>query len=330
MPYGLAAYSDIGVIVASEIVIQATSRIVLSSLPDKPNFNFDVHLVAGELLVQEDFTDSVTHDRDKLDPIFAQKSIGFLQRDFESAGSGLVELTCCCIERAVRAYDVSLGILRNDECLEQRRIFSSIEQPQWLDRINTGLGFALYTPVPQFGIGSRQVSNVYRYNGTFRRNHAEGYGRLTAENGRAYFGQVRDGNPNGYGVEVNQDGTILVGHFNPHERTLGALVSSDQAKLVVGAHGDRGVHGYARQLGLRDGIESVSGFWIDGELTHPVQTYADIYRSLNKKHSRIFKGTDYGRELDDKERDYSSKEDKNDREILACIQALLPLELPLR
>ena len=172
------------------------------------------------------------------------------------------------------------------ETLRPRGTSNWDRQPTWLDRINTGIGYALWLPVPLVGVGTRQISDQTTYSGIFRRDTAEGYGRIIWTNGDVYVEQVRDGWERGYGVKIFSDGRVLAGYHDHIYLALGASVSKTKDRIFVGTH-DRGqLTGYGRQIGVRNGVDSFTSLWSDrgpsDPLVFPPDTYAKIAKNYEE------------------------------------------------
>ena len=126
------------------------------------------------------------------------------------------------------------------------------------------------------GVGSRQLSDK-TYSGIFRRETAEGYGQIAWSNGDVYIGQVREGYEYGYGITTKLNGQIQVGYHRSRYPTLGIAISANKDRLLVGVHQWNGLAGFGRQIGLRNGLDSFSAFWIDGKPSEPIQQIPEIY-----------------------------------------------------
>lgn len=322
--YRIAAYSDAVNIIASEIVVQKTSGAIASSIPKLDGINFAVHVEAEGLLLKPDFTVQFAHEPQKLTAVHMLYDDRFIKREFESHGGALAEMTIPCTERGSDAFKTVEGILRYPEAKRQRRHRDWYDNTPWLSRINTGLGYALWRPVPDIGLGARSLSNVTSYNGIFRRETAEGYGRITWTNGDAYFGQVRDGWERGYGMKQFSDGTILVGYFNDMSLSLGVSVSPNRDRAFYGAH-DRGkLTGYGRQIGLRNGVGSASGFWQNGERSgKDISLHADVLAKNARRFSKVEGLEDMAREYQHKADEANADRDRFDGKVLKAVSEFI-------
>jgi len=318
--YRIAAYSDAVNIIASEIVVQKTSGAIASSIPQLDGINFAVHKEAEGLLLKPDFTVQFAHEPHKLTAVHMLYDDKFQKSEFESHGSALAEMTIPCTERGCDAFKIVEGILRYPEANHSRRRRDWYDNTPWLSRINTGLGYALWRPVSDIGLGARSLSNVTSYNGIFRRETAEGYGRISWTNGDAYFGQVRDGWERGYGMKQFSDGTVLVGYFNDMSLSLGVSVSPNRDRAFYGAH-DRGkLTGYGRQIGLRNGVNSTSGFWQDGKPSgKDISLHADVLAKNARRFSKVEGLEDMAREYQRKADEANADRDRFDREVLNAV-----------
>lgn len=286
--YRVAAYTDAFGIIASEIVVQKTSGTIANSIPQLDGINFAVHQEAERLILEPDFSVEIGHKPQKLTAVHLIQDESFLKSEFETHGSTLAEMTIPCCERGSVAFKAVERLLRYPECQQERRYRDWYDKTPWLDRLNTGLGYALWRPVPDIGLGTRRLSNVTHYNGIFRRETAEGYGRITWTNGDAYLGQVRGGWECGYGMKEFSDGTVLVGYFNDMSLSLGVSVSPNRDRAFYGAHSRGKLTGYGRQIGLRDGVDSMSGFWQDGKPSgESVSLRADVLAKNARRFSKI-------------------------------------------
>ena len=182
----VAAYSDAAGIIASEVVVQKISASTQAALPSVNGLNFQLIEKSESLLVHPDFSQRNAHDPSPLDPVLNRGDrSGFHKANFDSHGAVLFEMTATCIEGAVRAQRTALSLLDNSECDESRGTPVFGWEPNWLDRINIGLGYALWVPIPTIGVG-RGHSIYGEYKGTFRRDEAEGYGRIDFKDGAIY------------------------------------------------------------------------------------------------------------------------------------------------
>lgn len=262
----IAAYSDVAGILASEIFVERLSKESSDAIPRLDGINFALQQKAEALLLKPDFTVQIAHDPEVLQPYQIAKFRAFIDQEINTEGGSLAEMTAPCVERAVRADEAVQELLQHPECLQQRPSQRWERRKNWLDRVNTGLGYALWRPIPAIGLGARTISNKTSYNGIFRRNTAEGYGRLTWTNGDVYCGQVRKGTERGYGVKRFADGRMFFGYFNDFYLGLGVSISSQRDRAHYGAHREGRLTGYGRQIGLRAGVESLTGCWESGVL----------------------------------------------------------------
>lgn len=319
----ISAYSDAAGIIAGEIVVQKASRSVLSSIPEIDVMNFRLIEHAEGLVADPDFANHFVHDPSVLDPTRGQSD--FVSEDYESYGGALFDMVETCLLGARDAHRTVNDLLSNAECNVPRQTPALGWTPTWIDKINTGLGYALWLPTPVIGVGSGYAA-YGEYVGTYRRDDAEGYGKIKLRSGGTYFGQVRQGTPHGYGITKYPDGRVFAGYNTPHDRDLGVVVSANRDKAVIGAS-TRGIpKGYGRQIGLKNGVGSVSGFWYDGELSTEIPTqggvHRDQYESYKSSSLAHLMGDEYQKfvdELRERAELHGGAEDKIDARFLRLI-----------
>ena len=318
----IAAYSDAAGIVANEIVIQKISKSVQDDLPVIDGLNFVLVEKAEGLLLEPDFSFRNEHDPSPLDPVRNLHSRSdFHEKNFENYGLKLYMLTAKCIKGAVRVQQATLDLIANEECKEPRRTPALSWESTWLDRINTGLGYALWVPVPIIGVGSGYAT-YGPYVGTFRRDEAEGYGKIELDSKAIYVGQVRRGTPFGYGVVTYPDGTVFAGHNTPEDRDLGVVLPPTRDKAIIGASLYGRSRGFGRQIGLSKGVGSVSGFWRDGKLSLETPTLGSIHRRLRENYkSSLFAAMH--EELEENANSHGSEEDAIDGKFVNLIEEIL-------
>ena len=307
----IAAYSDAAGIIAGELTIQKISSSVRESLPHADGLNFKLIDEAEGLVLCPDFESRHEHDPAPLDPLQSYRT-EFAMDNFNSHGAKLYDLVHNCVEGAARAQKTTLKLLQNEECGEPRQSPMLGWNETWLDRINTGLGFALWVPVPTIGVGSG-IYGSGKYRGTFRRSEPEGYGIIEYHDGKTYIGQVRQAWPFGYGVTKYPDGRVFAGHNSLMHRDLGVVFSAKGDKAIFGASYSGRSQGFGRQIGLSEGVGSVSGFWDQGELSLESSTLGSIHRKNREKYRSSFFKTeewsDFQRKLEREAREHGSKED---------------------
>lgn len=281
----LAAYADVGEIIFNEIIVEIASGGIDAAIPTLDGTNFELQKTANNFLASPDFTNFLPHDPNLLTPIgMLSDKWSFIDREIETPGGPLADMVIPCLSRAMSAAASANRILSYPETLRPRGRFTLDQPTTFLDRVNTGLGFAIWRPVPLVGVGSRQISNLTSYSGIFRRETAEGYGRITWTNGDIYIGQVRNGWERGYGVKTFSDGRVFVGFHNDLYLALGASISAKKDRIFAGSHERGYLTGYGRQIGIRNGVDSFTAFWDDrgpgDRIPFRPDTYAEIARNF--------------------------------------------------
>jgi hypothetical protein len=267
----IAAYTTVGGIFASEIIVERVTETASNALPKLDGINFEVSKKSEELLFSPDFTVNMAHNPDILQPYGMLMNQDFIRRELATSGGELTELVHPCLGPAIHANRTVHEILTYPECMRERRTGRWGRRENWIDHFNTSLGYALWRPIPEIGLGARTISNLTFYNGIFRRDVAEGYGRIRWTNGDEYYGQVRDGWERGYGVKRFVNGTLLIGYFNDMHRSLGVSLTPQRDRALCGGHRDGMLDGYGRQIGIRNGTESVTAFWQRGTIMKPLE-----------------------------------------------------------
>lgn len=322
--YRIAAYSDALEIIASEIVVQNTSSSIASSIPQLDGINFTVYQETEGLLLKPDFTVEIAHMPQKLTALHMLHDDTFIMNEFESSGNALAKMTIPCTKRGSDAFKTVEKILHYPETQKNRQYRHWYDNTPWLSRLNTGLGYALWRPVPDIGFGARNLSNVTSYNGIFRRETAEGYGRISWTNGDAYFGQVRDGWERGYGMKHFSDGTILVGYFNDMSLSLGVSISPNRDRAFYGAHDQGKLTGYGRQIGLRNGVNSISGFWQNGELSGKnISLHADVLAKIARRFPKADGLVDMAKQYQQEANQANAIRDSFDQRVLRAVADFL-------
>lgn len=274
----VAAYCDAAGLVASEIVVTKTSSSISGAIPAIDGINFELIHESERLLVSPDFAQRHEHDPSPLDPINYRN--GFFKENFENQGESLWNLTEQCLEGAARAQETVTRLLKHQECKEPRRLPVLGWEETFLDRINTGLGYALWRPIPIIGVGSGGAYNSEDYTGTYRREEPDGYGRISFRSGDVYTGQIRRSFPFGYGVMEYSDGTLFAGHHSPNSSDLGLVLTPLRDKAIIGASHNGRPRNYCRQIGLSNGVSSMSGVWHDGEFSKEFGTQGSIHKRI--------------------------------------------------
>ena len=298
----VAAYYEAASIIANEVFIEAATRPAKKALGEVRHINFNLIRQAENLLIKQDDTDETTMERWKLDPMAYDKGReAFFHENWESCGDNMVKIAWPCVARAVKAAEIVDGIASTYDAAQPRLNRNWDRSPNWIDRINTGLGYAIWIPTPVVGVGSGVIYNSHKYIGVFRRDSPEGYGKIMFSDGAIYKGQIHQKDMGGYGVLRQSDGTVLGGYFCRSEGILGALVAPDRSRVIAGSHRlYGGTFGYARQVGLTENTPSQSGLWRDGIITHPTKTKADHTAELkerfrwveNRYGSEVIKGSE--------------------------------------
>lgn len=277
--FRVAAYADVASILAYELVVEVTAKKLSDAFGSLETVNFSVHRQAEGYLLEPDFAHPALVDTQILAPYSFDRQFG--DGEFKQMGGALVQLGYNCIERGIRARSVVVELMRYRETTKERQYRNWNRRQNWLDKVNEVSGYVLWRPVPEIGLGSGRITNRSVYSGIYRRDKPEGYGRVTMDNGEVWFGQVRDHFPTNYGVTEYPDGRLFIGYIPEHAPYLGASISAKRDKIVFGGHDYSGIpEGWARQIGIANGVESRSGFWHSGELTHPVEFEADVLKRI--------------------------------------------------
>lgn len=320
----ISAYSDAAGIVANELVVQKISKEAISALPEINAVNFELIQLAGELLIHPDFVRNPLHDPSVLNSMnyAREENAEFSRNDYEGHGGELLELVEKCLQGAARANFTVLNLLKNDECSVPRRKPLFGWEPTWVDKINTGLGYALWMPQTAIGVG-RGYALYGDYQGTFNKECPEGYGKISLNhNDGIYRGQVRDGVPLGYGVVEYPDGRLFAGFTTPNERDLGVVLSPERDKAVFGASVYGQPRGFCRQIGLSKGVGSVSGYWNDGQLSLEVSTQADTHQRLYESYNRPnLLGEDFVSKMRETAKFHNQSEENVDNSLISLIRS---------
>jgi len=298
----ICAYSDATRLISQEAVVQVGSQQVAKALLRIGAANYEVHHKAEQYLLRPEFAEAREGAHPLCGWIIANSSFGV--EDNQGFGRPLAKQTAVCVARAVRARNIAAELVSYPEAAAPRRTRNWNRQPMWLDRINSDLGHIFWQPAPEIGLGMRRVGDSVTYSGIFRRDDPEGYGCLHWLDGTRYYGQTRHGFPKGYGVYYYNDDSVYVGkiEYNHH---LGASISAKRDWVYYGEHRGMKPNGYGRRVGRANGIESVSGLWRDGEITHPFPTVAETNRQIASKWTEpVLQGLrrEYERKADDAER----------------------------
>ena len=119
----IAAYSDVGQIIFSEIVVQRLSEEMTSSIPTLDGVNFELQQKAGAFICTPDFTNRFAHDPYLLTPYgMSLDRSRFIQREIDTVGEPLIDMVLPCVERALRACVSANEILSYPETLRPGRI----------------------------------------------------------------------------------------------------------------------------------------------------------------------------------------------------------------
>ena len=286
--FRIVAYSDVAGILANEIIVHIASQKLNKAFGSLDTINYAVHRNVERFLFDPDFSHPVMVDTDILTLYRLSTNSNFILREYHEMGKPLLELGYDCIVRGIRAHSVVEDLLKYPESLKQRGYQNWNRQKNIIDKINEISGFVLWRPIPDIGLGTSRISNISQYSGIFRRDQAEGYGRISHKDGVHWFGQVRDGWPVDYGVFEFSDGRIFVGYvpgFKSIRPNLGVSISSKKDRLIFGAHNDTGQpDGYARQIGIKNEVDSYSGMWTRGELIGgPLEFEAEVFKTIAAK-----------------------------------------------
>jgi len=317
----ISAYSDAFGIAAHEMMVKLASNELSKRFISINGANFEIHKKAERYLLEPEFSEALSQVGNPLrkwsyDP-------DFVGQDYTELGRPLIDQTLLCIERAVRANLIANELLNHAESKEVRRYRRWDRPASWVDSANTQMGYIFWRPIPEIGLGQMQLSNSRSYRGIFRRNTAEGYGRIEWSNGNKYFGQVDDGDALGYGVFHFANGAIYIGHIPIFWCRLGVSVTPQKDSIFYGEHSGGTPNGYGRRVGLSNGIGSVTGFWIDGQISSVIETMGDTYEKISKQ----MQGSIFTKRLIVEYNDKSTKANaalsKNDSIIVSTIKPFL-------
>jgi len=277
----IVAYTDATAIICHELLINLASRELANRLLSAQTVNYEIAEKAEQFVLSVDYARDVP---DAIDYLGAAQHIlesDLVTKDYLEYGRGLSEVAHESIARGVDAHLKALELMEFQEAKIPRRDYNWDREEFWLDRLNDSLGHVLWRPVPEIGLGSKAVRENVTFYGTFRRDKAEGYGCLEWKDGTRYYGQIHRGNACGYGGFRFADGGLYFGYWPKNRfKNLGAFVSPNRDRVVVGVGRGKMPNSYGRQIGLADGVQSMSGFWSDGQLVSPLDSLADTNRKI--------------------------------------------------
>lgn len=272
----ISAYSDAANLIGQEAIIQVGSQEVAKALMRIRETNYEIHRRAEKYLLTPEYANAQdTHPL--CGWVISNSSFG--SEDMQGFGKPLASQTAVSVGRAARAKDIAAELLGYAEAKTPRRSRNWDRKLTWADRWNTNLGHLFWQPAPEIGLGMRPVADEATYFGIFRRDEPEGYGSIHWLNGTRYFGQTRHGFPSGYGTFFDKDGEVYCGKLGGNYH-LGATISPRRDWVYYGEHKGRTPDGYGRRVGLANGVESVTGLWLHGEVLHSLCTMADLNRQI--------------------------------------------------
>lgn len=285
----ISAYADATTFICQEIIVQFASHQIAKKLISSEIVNYEVVSMAEELVLSVDFARDAPNSVHYLNAPYYVLETDILSRDYMEHGRGLTELVGETLFRGARAYEKAKVLVRHEEAARVRRPYNFARKEMWFDRLNHSIGSVLWQPVPEIGLGKSVVAQGLIYSGTFRRNDAEGYGCLEWKNGTRYFGQINDGRVCGYGGFYYADGGRYFGYRSKHSlNNIGAYITPNQDRVVIGIGRGNYPASYGRQIGLKNGVESVSGFWSSGQLIKPMESMEQTNQKIADSMSSSF------------------------------------------
>lgn len=273
----ICAYTDAARLIGQEAFVEVGSKSLARTLLGIREANYEIHQKAERYLITPEFADA-----DGAAPLvrWVYSNHNFLAENLTGFGQPLAAQTATCVARAARARDIAVELASYAEARAPRRHYNFKRTPNWFDRVNSDLGYLLWQPVPEIGLGSRVVGEDATYSGIFRRNDPEGYGCITSVNGTRYYGQTRYGYPSGYGVFYFADRSVYLGKVPRRDHQLGASIPPGRDWIYYGEHKRTAADGYGRRVGRANGAESVSALWAEGKIESVLQTLVDVYRGI--------------------------------------------------
>jgi len=237
--------------------------------------------MAEELVLSIDFSRDVPSSVDCLG--FSQYIVeqDLVSQDYMEHGRGLANICHESVAKGVKAFLAARELCLHEEAKLPRKHYNWSIDPLPIGRFNKILGNVFWAPPPEIGLGSSKIRTDLTYVGTYRRNSAEGYGCLEWDSGTRYFGQVRDGHVVGYGGYLFGDGGSYFGYWPVNStKNLGAYISPNKDRVILGVGRGRMPNSYGRQIGLKDGVDSFSAFWHNGEPQHRFESLAETNKKI--------------------------------------------------
>lgn len=273
----ICAYADAARLIGQEVFVEVGSKPIARALLGIREANYEIHQKAERYLITPEFAKA-----EGAEPLarWLYSNHNFLAENLTRFGQPLAAQTATCVARAARSRDIAVELAAYAEARAPRRHYKFKPTPNWLDRVNSDLGYLLWQPVPEIGLGSRVVGEDATYSGIFRGNDAEGYGCITSVNGTRYYGQTRYGYPSGYGVFYFTDRSVYLGKVPRGDHQLGASIPPGRDWVYYGEHQRTTADGYGRRVGRANGVESVSALWREGKIESALQSLADVYRGI--------------------------------------------------
>lgn len=267
----IAAYADATTIVCHELLVHFASKELARKLITSEAINYEIIAKAEDLVLSVDFAKDAPESINYLRASQYVLEADLLSRDYLDHGRGLADLVTEALSRGVESYAKGVELVRHNESKQLRRHYNFDRNEMWFDQLNRSFGHVLWRPVPEIGLGTSIVGEGLTYSGTFRKNDAEGYGCLEWAGGTKYFGQIDNGHPCGYGGYTFSDDGRYFGYWPKHcFKNIGAYITPNRDRVIIGVGRGKFPNSYGRQIGLKDGVPSVSGFWSDGQLTKPI------------------------------------------------------------
>jgi hypothetical protein len=319
----VVAYTDLMAIVCQELIVQFASQELTRRLISSEVVNYEVIAMAEKMVMSVDFAKDTPDSVHYLSASQYILEADLLSRDYLEHGRGLVALVGEAISRGVYSFAKADALIQNAEARKERRKYNFDRKDVWVERLNHRLGNIFWLPVPEMGIGSCLIKDGVTYSGTFRRNSAEGYGSLAWQNGTKYLGQICDGAPCGYGGYEFSNGGRYFGYRPRHAfKNIGAYITPNRDRVIVGVGSGNYPSSYGRQIGLRQGVESASGFWQGDQLETKIETMEQtnrvIARSMTSPYTIELKAEYEGRALMDQ-----ARQGLSDAMILSHLQPYL-------
>jgi hypothetical protein len=278
--YRIASYSEVAGILVREVVVTGVSKDIANVLTRRDGINFEVLRIAEGYLAKGDFgTDSEPFISNFVGWSFFDND--WVEQDYDSGGGYLVERVLPRVQRAFDAAKIAKDAANRHES-ERLRKLRAWDWPSPLERLNTRLGNVLWVPEPEIGLGSGSMSGGATYRGIYRRNDPDGYGRILWPSGACFFGQLKEGLSNAFGVNRGPDGSIYVGSRSLGSN-IGASIDKDLRMLSFGQFRKGKLSDYGRRVDLKSLGSGITGLWSDAKVDEML-TSASTRRRIAKEY----------------------------------------------